>query len=177
MRSRIAAVEAEHDGLRKEGDEKARNLAKLISELRTKLAQAEADSSHHELEAALAAAESVLAAYGAFAAAVTAVPDTQRLSPLLAAALRELLHKPRKAREPATYVLYVSLSSAGGDVVTKSGAVFSEAESVFIGAVQTTYILADAVGTVLSAGSSGHYAGKVYEYGNEQLRDVRLDTT
>jgi hypothetical protein len=129
---------------------KASRIDAVIADAQKSLDEIDGNEEYQTLRANLTTIRNVLTAFDAFAASLTAIPSGAKYSPLVAAALREQLQDPNKKE---THVLYVEISSAGADVVTHSGAFWSNQKAAFLGAVQATYLLASADGTIEASGT------------------------
>lgn len=152
----VAPTQAQIDALGKQID-----AAKTPGDLQALLAQRSAlqtpDFLHRAAE--IAASRALIAAFDQYATAVTDVPQGQQYSPLVAAALRDVVHEGIKVGDDewrATHILYLA-AVAGGDEVTRTG-LFQHNERVgLIGACQVTYTLIDERGPIRAADSLGRY--------------------
>jgi hypothetical protein len=143
-----------------EADTAARILD-YIAETERTLAGLEADRDYQTLRAHVATTRTLVAAFDAFVTTVTTVPAGGKYAPLVAAALREQLRGP--ADRP-THLLYVELSAAGGEAVSRSGFLGWGQRAAFLGAVQATFLLAAADGTIEASGAVTRHGAAQYDF-------------
>jgi hypothetical protein len=103
---------------------------------------------------------------------MSAVPAGQKYPPIVAAALRDVLHDGvQVAGNPINvgYVLYLEVTSAGGDLITRSGLFSSNRKVGVVGAVQATYLLIEPAGKLRSANSIGEYSAATFDVARADL--------
>jgi hypothetical protein len=168
---RTAKVKALGEGKTKEAESLGSEMKQAEETLKGLLT----DPNLARARADISAASTLVAGFDSYAVALTTVPQGAKYAPIHAAALREQLRrefgvdstdaKSKGALKLRAYVLYLEVTSAGGDTVTRSGAVFTDAKSAFLGAVQGTYLLASADGEMVASGAVTKFGGMTYELG------------
>ncbi|MBI5103849.1 MAG: hypothetical protein HZB46_02460 [Solirubrobacterales bacterium] len=160
LRTRIGAVGAAIDKARAAGeDAAAANGEAQLAVLQQDLAAIQT-AEYLARTAQIATAKALIAAFDGFAGAITKAADGAT-TPLVAAALRDVIHHGVKTtpdaqqRTPIGHLLYLSVSSSGGEQITRTGLFANNERLGLVASVQATYLLADATGVVLTGGSDG----------------------
>jgi hypothetical protein len=159
LNARITAATGAYDKAREDGKDVSGTQA-LIAELTAQLA-AKQSAAYVQLKALVAAATALIASFDQYVTAMSAVPSGQNYPPIVAAALRDVLHdgiQVGDGRKTVGFVLYLEVTGAGGDLITRSGLFSSNRKVGVVGALQATYLLIEPAGNVRAANSTGHYA-------------------
>jgi hypothetical protein len=123
--------------------------------------------------AQVGAAKTLVSTFDQYCAAITRTDERQSYPPLIAAALRDLLHTDcdlPNLRTPIDYVLYLSVCSSGGDITTRQG-LFTHNEHVgLIAGVSAAYVLIDRSGVVKTSGSVGGFSAARFNIDDNELR-------
>jgi hypothetical protein len=149
-RARLAQLQKASDQYHAEGKsaERKRN-DELIASVIAEIQEREGDPTYSDGRASIAAARSVLGAFDAAVSALATAPSAGGYAPLMAAALRELIKLAVGAGGRSAHVLYVDVSSAGADVVSRAGSVRGDAKAAFLGATGVTFLLGDSAGNLV----------------------------
>jgi len=166
LNARITAATGTYDKAREAGKtQDMSNAQALIAELRGQLAGKES-AAYLQLKACVAAATALITSFDQYVTAMSAVPDGQKYPPIVAAALRDVLHegiRVEDGRKTVGYVLYLEVTGAGGDLITRSGLFSSNRKVGVVGALQATYLLIEPAGKVRAANSIGEYSAATFD--------------
>ena len=172
INARIADAAAAHDKAVQDGKpDVAANCQTLIADLRTELA-AKQSANYLALKAEVDAAKALIASFDQYTTAMAAVPDGQKYPPVVAAALRDVLHEGISAGDKKIAidrVLYLSVDGAGGDLITRTGLFSSNKQVGLVGAVQVTYLLVDPRGPVKASGTVGESSAATFDLSLNRL--------
>lgn len=172
LNARIKAATDTHDKAVEGGKaDDATNANTLIAQLRAELAEKQSPA-YLQLKADLAATTALIASFDQYITAMAAVPTGQTYPPLVAAALRDVLHAGVRVgheRVPVNYVLYIEVTGAGGDMITRTGLFSSNRKVGLVGAVQATYILIEPGGRVRASDSIGSYSAATFDVKSNDL--------
>ncbi|MFZ0379828.1 MAG: hypothetical protein WCD11_11485 [Solirubrobacteraceae bacterium] len=144
---------------------------KLIAVLRAELATLQTPA-YLKLKADIAAIAALMASFDQYLSAASTVPAGQKYAPLVAAAIRDVLHtgiKVGDAEVPINHVLYLEVAGAGGDMITRTGLFSSNRRVGLVGAVQASYILIERSGRVRASDSIGRYSAATFDVKNTTL--------
>jgi hypothetical protein len=171
LKARITAATDAYDKGRQSGkDDDAGRAQALIAELRADLAVKES-ADFLGLKAQVAAANALIATFDQYVAAISTVPSGQKYSPLVASALRDVLHAGlRDVNQSLGHMLYLEVTGAGGDMIARSGLFASNRKVGLVGAVQATYLLVDPNGRVRATGSLGEYSAATFDLKDNTLK-------
>lgn len=171
LNTRIMAATGAHDKARQAGkDDDAGHAQALINELRAELAIKES-ADFLGLKAQVAAANALIAAFDHYVTAMSIVPSGQQYSPIVAAALRDVVHAGVGGDgQPLGHVLYLEVTGADGDMIVRSGLFTSNRKVGLVGAVQATYLLVEPNGKVRASGSLGEYSAATFDVVSNELK-------
>jgi hypothetical protein len=174
LRARLAKLEEAADGYFADGskDDAWKKAQELITTVSAKIKEKSADAALSADRSNVATGRSVLTAFDAAATALTTPPATG-YPPLIAAALREKVKMLAAAKGGSPHLLFVDVSSAGADAVTRSSGGLNGARAAFIGGVGVTYFLADAEGRLVSSGTFHRVSASIFDFG--QLKTAKVD--
>lgn len=112
-------------------------------------------------EQAFTQSETLLADFDTFNKMLTTVPEGQRYSLLVRVALQEWMDT-----ESITHLLYLSVTSSGGDTITRRG--FWKSRVAFLGGAALTYVLVDkGKGDIITAATEAGWARVEHKLGDE----------
>jgi hypothetical protein len=117
-------------------------------------------------EEACKKAEDVIKEFAEFNKAVTSVPQGGGYSPIVSAAIRQYLDDIVKI----THLLYLNVTSAGGEMVIGKG-LFQWGKVGFLGGCVVTYVLADCSGQIVAANTFIGYSKVKYKLCRNTLTD------
>jgi hypothetical protein len=164
--TRLEAQNAALDKARAEDVEKAARIADVVAGIDAELAILEAEPSYRAARVAIDSARDTVTRFDAFAVVVASVAEGSKSSPLVAAALREAVRdgiEINGAKRPITHILHLTVTSAGGDIITKKNR-FASPDSAFLGAVQATYFLGDLQGRIASSGAVTKFGSAQFDF-------------
>jgi hypothetical protein len=165
LNARITAASAASDKAREAGKaDDAQRADALLADLRTQL-ETTASDDYRLLKAKIAAATALIASFDQYVTAISAVPDGQTYPPIVAAALRDVLHQ----EGGPSHVLFLAVLSAAGEMITQTGLFSSNRHVGLIGAVAASYILVDEEGVVRASGSTGAYSNARFDVSQAKL--------
>jgi alanyl-tRNA synthetase len=156
IKREIQALEAQIKELTPAGNAAAvKQRTERLEQVRPDLDQADADKSR--VQQALQRSDALIAALDEFNKQLTATPEGQQYSPLVSAALRKYVQQQEIA-----YLLYITISSSGGDSITSKERFARSGNLKFLGGCVISYILVDIAGQTVAADtvvklSSLHY--------------------
>jgi hypothetical protein len=161
LNARITAATGVYDKACEDGKaQDMSNAQALIAQLRGELTEKESRD-YLQLKAQVAAATALIASFDQYVTAMSAVPNGQQYPPIVAAALKDVLHEGIQVggqRKAVGHVLYLEVTGAGGDLITRSGLFTSNRKVGVVGALQATYLLIEPAGRVRAADSIGQYS-------------------
>ena len=160
LNARITAATGVYDKAREDGKPDVSGTQALIADLTTQLAGKQSDD-YVQRKALVAAATALIASFDQYVTAMSTVPNGQKYPPIVAAALRDVLHdgiQVEDRRKTVGFVLYLEVTGAGGDLITRSGLFSSNRKVGVVGALQATYMLIEPAGNIRAAHSIGHYS-------------------
>lgn len=120
-----------------------------------------------EVNAAVLASDTLVAAFDNFSKAMTTSPDGQTSPKLVQAALRDKIEQLHP-----DFLLYLKVLSSGGEAVVKRN-FWSSGDTSFIGGVVACYILAAADGAVITSGTRVTLSALDYKLAGGQVSKVR----
>ena len=162
MRTRLGKLYEASDTYGGKGDAAGQaNVDAIINRVAGDLLAKETDPQAAADRALVAAGRNLIAAFDAFLTAVSAAPASGP-SPLAAATMRRLI-KDRTAGHPV-YLLFVEVSSAGADVVTRTSNIRFGGQAAVLGGVGVTYLLADAAGDLVGSGTFHRVSSSVFDF-------------
>ena len=144
---------------------------KVIAELRAELDTPQT-AAYLKLKADVAAISALMASFDRYLAAASTVPAGQKYSPLVAAAIRDVLHTGIKVDDdavPINHVLYLEVTGAGGNMITRTGLFASNRKVGPVGAAQGSYILIERTGRVRASDAIGSYPAATFDVKNTTL--------
>ncbi|HTX09958.1 MAG TPA: hypothetical protein VME22_15165 [Solirubrobacteraceae bacterium] len=144
---------------------------KLIAELRAELAELQTPA-YLKLKADIAAITALMVTFDGYLAAASTVPAGQKYAPLVAAAIRDVLQTGIRVGDeqvPINHVLYLEVTGAGGDMITRTGLFSSNRRVGLVGAVQASYLLIERSGRVCASDSIGSYSTATFDVKNTKL--------
>jgi hypothetical protein len=165
LNARITAATGTYDKAREDSKPDVSGTQGLIAELRGQLANTQS-ADYLQLKARVAAATALITSFDQYVTAMSAVPDGQKYPPIVAAALRDVLHEGIQVggeRKTVGYVLYLEVTGTGGDLITRSGLFSSNRKVGVVGALQATYLLIEPTGKVRAANSIGKYSAATFD--------------
>jgi len=171
LKARITAATAAYDKARQSGNTgDAAHCLALIDEMRADLATKQS-AAYLELEAEVASTTTLIASFDQYATAISAPPAGQAYPPIVAAALRDVVHD---SDPPIDHVLYLAVPGAAGDMIQPSGGIITHHKVGLVGAVQGTYVLIDLAGAVRASGSIGRHSTATFDL---ETADLKLHGT
>ena len=111
-----------------------------------------------------------MASFDQYLSAASTVPAGQKYAPLVAAAIRDVLHTGIKVGDdevPINHVLYLEVTGAGDDMITRTGLFSSNRRVGPVGAVQARYILSS--DAAMSAPATGRYSAATFDVKTTKL--------
>ena len=143
-KQKIQTLEAELKKLKSpEDDEEIAEKTTALGQCRKQLSEAEAAKSQHE--SAYTRAEALIKGFDEFNKVLTSVPAGKEYSLLANAAIRQYLDEMQ-----ITHLLYLTVTSSGGEAITGKG-LFQSGRVAFLGGGVVTYVLADCTGKIIAA--------------------------
>lgn len=172
LNARITAATGAYDKACEDGKaQDMSNAQALIVQLRAELAEKESHD-YLQLKAQVAAATALIASFDQYVTAMSTVPSGQQYPPIVAAALKDVLHEGVQVgeqRKAVEHVLYLEVTGAGGDLITRSGLFTSNRKLGVVGALQATYLLIEPAGRVRAADSIGQYSAATFDMRKPRL--------
>jgi hypothetical protein len=121
-----------------------------------------------EAEMACKKAEAIIKEFAEFNKALTSVPQGGGLSPIASAAIRQYLDKIG-----ITHLLYVDVTSGGGEMVIGKG-LFQWGRIGYLGGCVITYVLAECSGKIIAANTLIGYSKVMYKLCSNKLSEFEL---
>ena len=97
---------------------------------------------------------------GSYATIITA--PAGGTAPVVQAALRQQIRVATSDNEPL--LLWLDITSSGGDMVTKKSPLGWNSEVSFLGAVQAVYLLVSSSGTIAASGAESQFGHRTYDF-------------